>query len=1195
MTDLTNPLTLNVPQLASGTPLDTAVARTLETDRVAVIGARGGSLAPFLVRLSQRRRVPIVIVVETFGHAEPLVRDLRYHWDAAEVTAARDQVLFFRPFNYGPYDELSPDRRTALSRAGVLFRLAYGHEWRFLVVTADAVMRRVIPRAAFESACLPLTPEMEIKQDTLIALLERGGYHRTPLVEEPGTYALRGSLVDVYPPYLARPARIDFWGPAVEKIRSFDPETQASGAEIPDVWIHPIRSTLLPVDAAARQAAIARLRSACDAVNQPTRQTEQLIEDALSGRLLTGIQGLEPAFHCPLGRLTDYLPSTIMACIENPAAMRLAWRKQQRKLEEDFERRIARGTPSFEPSAFIVEPEEMAEFFTSHPTVLANAPAVLGGPDDPFETRQDTIDLNAKDTADLGERIKQLDPSDTAGMNLVTALSQYLAKLIAEGYCTTIIAHQPGQADRLAGMLRHRGLDVHLAQAAAAGTEAMPLRIAVGELARGCILPGDGQCWIAEEEVFKRRSRRRRATRSRSRPSLTDFTELKRGDFVVHLEHGIGRYEGLTRHRIRNAEMDFLTIVYRDDDKLYVPVYRLNQVQKYRGAEGHAPRLDKLGGQTFARAVGAAKQASRELAGQLLTLYAKRAAAARTAVPALDDTYHAFEAAFPFEETEDQERAIDEVMADLEGTQPMDRLVCGDVGFGKTEVALRAVFRVVMDGRQAAVLAPTTVLAQQHFQTFEARFAPYPVRVAMLSRFKTKTENSEVVAALKEGTLDIVIGTHRLLSKDVHFNRLGLLVIDEEHRFGVTHKERIRALKASIDTLVLTATPIPRTLQMALSGVRDLSLIATAPADRRPVHTMICRDDPAVLRQAIERELAREGQLFFVHNRVRDIERVAERVQALVPDARIAVGHGQMKEDRLERLMLDFVAGRYDILVCTSIIESGLDIPRANTIIIDRADTFGMAQLYQLRGRVGRSSVQAYAYLIVPPMAMLSEASRERVETLARYTDLGSGFSVATMDMEIRGAGNLLGAEQSGDVHAVGLEMFCDLVAEATADLRGEKIVREVEPELTFDQPGYIPEKYLPEVGQRLQYYKKLASVSSEASVASIATEMADRLGPLPEETEVLVSGMVVKALSRGLGIRGVEVSSKWLIFHLAEDSRVDPNQVIEIVREERGRVQLTSDLRIKVRRHAEETDGVGAAIHFLHRLSAYDNNPSIL
>jgi transcription-repair coupling factor (superfamily II helicase) len=601
--------------------------------------------------------------------------------------------------------------------------------------------------------------------------------------------------------------------------------------------------------------------------------------------------------------------------------------------------------------------------------------------------------------------------------------------------------------------------------------------------------------------------------------------------------------------------------------------------------------LDKLGGVSFAKTKAAVKKAAREMAGALLDLYAKRSAWNRAALTVEEEMQAAFDATFPFEETDDQARTIDEVMADLDSDRSMDRLVCGDVGFGKTEVAMRAAFRAVMAGKQVAVLVPTTVLAQQHYQSFLQRFSAYPVNVEMLSRFRTQTQNRDTVLRLKTGLVDIVIGTHRLLSKDVHFKQLGLLIIDEEHRFGVAHKERVRSLRTTVDTLTLTATPIPRTLQMAMGGVRDLSLISTPPSARKPVRTLLCHDDSKTLSTAIERELAREGQVFFVHNRVKDIGKVAERVQELAPKARIAIGHGQMKEDDLERTMFDFVSGRYDILVCTTIIESGLDIPRANTIIIDRADTYGLAQLYQLRGRVGRSHQQAYAYLIVPPVSQLSDDARTRVETLVRHTELGSGFSVATMDLEIRGSGDILGADQSGNVSAVGLEMFCDLLSEAVAELQGEPRQEDIEPELTFDSPGLIPEDYAPDVGERLQWYKRLASASSETHVQHIAGQLVDRHGPLPKETDELVKAMVAKSLCRSLRIRGLEVGNRGLVVHLTPDCKVRPAAVLELIRRSPGRVHLSPDMKIRVKLPREEQDSADAAIRFLHELASYDRN----
>ncbi|MCP4675803.1 MAG: transcription-repair coupling factor [Deltaproteobacteria bacterium] len=1183
---------VNIPKLASGVPTEVAAKSAAQVPRFDLTGAQGGSLAPFLVQLSDYRKAPVVVFVEDMTRARALVQDLTYHLQVIVKKSIAGQILLFPSYDLSPYDEAVPMRSTALQRTAVLFQLAYGATWRFLVVPADAALLRLMPLNAFESACLPVSVGEEVDRNELIECMERGGYHRAPLVEEPGTYAVRGSLVDIFPPYASMPARVDMFGSLVEKIRLFDPVTQASADEADEIWIHPTRLAVQPSSSEDRRLASERLRAICDSVNQPTGKTGQLINDVLDGSLLVGFHGFQPAFHSSLGAIHDYLPASASVCVENPAGVRLAWRKLESSLAADYDRRRAEGLPSFPKESHLLSRGEIESFISKRPFALIHSLAVSGAHDDLFAPTSDVVDLQAVSTADLGERLRHMESPGESNVDLVGALSRHVEQLDDEGYETTIVAHTQGQASRLASMLQSRDLEVSVIEEGKP-TQSKGINITVGELARGYILPADARCVLAEEEIFGQRSRRRRSSVRHRRAGLDDLRLLKPSDLVVHVEHGVGRYEGLVRKRVRSAEMDFLLITYRGGDRLYLPVYRLNQVQKYRGGDGQN-RLDKLGGQTFARALNAVKRATREMAGELLDLYARRTAATRTPFSKADDLYHAFEAGFPFDETEDQERAIDEVIADLESDRPMDRLVCGDVGFGKTEVAMRAAFRVVMEGRQIAVLVPTTVLAQQHFQTFKERFKSYPVRVERLSRFQTQAQNRDVVLGLKDGTVDIVIGTHRLLSKDVHFKRLGLLVVDEEHRFGVAHKERIRRLRASVDTLVLTATPIPRTLQMAFGQIRDLSIIGSAPAARRPVRTMICHDDPEVLRGALARELSREGQVFYVHNRVRDIAKVAERVKRMVPDARVAIGHGQMKEDKLERVMLDFVAGQYDILVCTSIIESGLDIPRANTIIIDRADTFGLAQLYQIRGRVGRSSLQAYAYLVVPPLSVLTEEARQRVETLARYTDLGSGFSVATMDMEIRGAGNLLGPQQSGTVSAVGFEMFCDLLAEAAAEIRGEKQTREIEPELTFERPGFIPDEYIPDVGQRLQYYKHLASAESEEAVEEIAADLVDRYGPLHEDTEDLVQVMIAKSMCRNLKIRGIESTTRRLTVHLAPDTRVSPDRVIDIVHKERGFVRLTDDLKIVVRLDDKSPTGAQAAIRFLHRLGACDNNPPI-
>jgi len=1169
-----------VPHPGSGVSVDEIARRACVESRIDLLGARGGALAVALARMQRLTGRQVLLVVADTAAAATMHADLCYHLGLDDE---QEEVLLLPAPDQGPYDEVIPDRRTTMQRAGVLFRIAARTGWRVLVASADGLMRRTVSRARFEGGCVPVAVGDRLDRDHFLEVLEDGGYSRSPLVEEPGTYALRGGLVDFFPPYLSRPARIELINSDVERIRLFDPETQASEATVPEVWVHPARATVMTAKAADRMSAAERIRVICDAVDQPTSRTERLIEDLLAGRVFVGAEGFAPAFQPELTTVLDHLPDAVDVCVDDPIAVRLAWAKGFAACEEEHRRKLERGEPAFAPWDHLARPADLNDGLARRRLVISHRLAVEARETSPLERCVAPLDLRAEETSDLRDRLRMAAPEGDRG-DVMGPLVDHLRALVEAGYRAVIVARTAGYASRLEAMLRGRGVDCPGETAREAS--APGVYVATGELSDGCLLPGDAMCWIAEEEIFGHRARRRKGSR-KTASGLSDLRNLVPGDLVVHEEHGVGRYEGLHRQRIRGAQVDFLHIVYRDGDKLLLPVYRLDQVQKYRLVGEGAARLDKLGGQTFAKVVAGARKNAMEMAARLLDLYARREIAQRAAVAPQDELYAAFEASFPFEETADQERAITDVMEDLESGRPMDRLVCGDVGFGKTEVAMRAAFRVVVSGRQVAVLVPTTVLAQQHYQSFSRRFAPYPVRVEMMSRFRTDAQNSQVALGLKEGSVDIVIGTHRLLSRDVHFKRLGLLVIDEEHRFGVAHKERIRALRASVDTMVLTATPIPRTLHMAFSRMRDLSLMATAPVDRMPIKTVICHDDPAMLRKAMERELARDGQVFYVHNRVRDIGRVAARVEEMMPGARVAVGHGQMKEEDLERVMLDFVAGRYDVLVCTAIIESGLDIPRANTIIIDRADTFGLAQLYQLRGRVGRSHVQAHAYLVVPPLAVLSDEARERVEALTRYTDLGSGFSVATLDLEIRGAGNLLGEQQSGDMVGVGFEMYCDLLAEAAALLRGEEPAAALEPEMTLENPGLLPEEYIPDMGLRLQYYKRLASARSERDAQDTAAELEDRFGPLPAEAETLLAGMTAKALCRILGIAGLEVGSKRIVVHLGSESRVDPERVALVVRAAEGAVRLTGDLKIVLNTGKTGGEGAAAAIRFLRSLGA--------
>jgi transcription-repair coupling factor (superfamily II helicase) len=698
--------------------------------------------------------------------------------------------------------------------------------------------------------------------------------------------------------------------------------------------------------------------------------------------------------------------------------------------------------------------------------------------------------------------------------------------------------------------------------------------LVLGNLHRGFSFPKAGLTIITESELFgEKRPRKRPAIPLRDH-ALAAFSELQLEDYVVHSDHGIGIYRGLLKLTLGEEEHDFLLIEYQGGDKLYLPVYRLNLVQKYAGGGENGPRLDKLGGTSWERSKTRVRKSLRELAEELVKLYATRTVLKGYVFPPADEIYREFEASFEYEETPDQLQAIAEVQKDMGGEKAMDRLVCGDVGFGKTEVALRAAFRAMMAGKQVAVLVPTTVLAQQHYQTFSRRFSSYPFRVEMLSRFRSPAEQKKIIQDLLKGKVDLVIGTHRLLQKDLVFKDLGLLVVDEEHRFGVTHKEKLKQLRANVDALTLTATPIPRTLQMSLTGIRDLSVIETPPEERQSIRTYVTEFDEEIIRDAVRRELRRGGQVFFVHNRVQSIEAMGRLLRKLVPEARIGIAHGQMAERDLEQMMLSFVKKEVDLLLTTTIIESGLDFPSANTILINRADKLGLAQMYQLRGRVGRSNERAYAYLLVPGLAALTSDARKRLEALQEVTELGSGMKLALHDLEIRGAGALLGDAQSGHVAAVGYDMYLQILEEAVQEMKGEEVVPEVEPEMDLPLPALIPSDYLDDIHQRLIFYRRLASARSDQDLEEVREELRDRYGPFPSSLENLLQLMDLKLLLKRARVRRVSWEREKMVITFDPQAPMDPQRLVSAVARGKGTREFTPDQRLKLRPASKDWPG---------------------
>jgi len=1151
--------------------------RAIRDGRATVVGACAGATALVLRALRSSTSRPLIAITRDLDSAASLVADVRF--------ALGESPAMFDPGDQSPYADRVPDRRASQLRMATLYRVARPGDDLTLVVPAQALARKVVPARHVLARSAALRVGGEVNRDALVTRLTAAGYLRVPLVEDPGTLSVRGALLDVWPPGTSAPVRIELDGDDIAAMRAFDPRDQRGKEHLSELELPPAREADL--DPARTDAVRTRVRDLCDEVNWPSSKTRSLIEDLVHGRAFFGAAGFLPAFGS-LEPLHAQLPDDSIIVIEEPSACARAIDQERARGQNDALEK--QGHPGFDVDSFYVDDDELDSWLRHTSLVALCQSPVIGDSDNALEilahVDDSTPTVGTCDQQPLSRKLAAARRAEGHGAALEPLVEQ-LRQWRDDGLKVVLTARATSQAERLATMLRHRDLTVDLLLDAVdpaallrrpAGS-APTIIITVGTLERGVVAASEGIVLLTEEEVFGRRAHRRKVRKvgkRRARQLLDDLRSLTVGEHVVHTDHGVGRYDGLTHRQVGGHTVDMLVVAYAGGDKLYLPVYRLNQVHKFRGSDA-APKLDRLGGQSFGRTKSRTRKKVRDMADQLLALYAERSNAAGIATPVIDDEYRAFEATFPFEETIDQAQAIADVGSDLEAARPMDRLVCGDVGFGKTEVALRAAFRVAMSGRQVAVLCPTTVLAQQHKMTFDARLGAYPIEIAVLSRFQSKSALDAAILGLRTGTVDIAIGTHRLLSKDVHFKHLGLLVVDEEQRFGVAAKERIKALKKNVDVLTLSATPIPRTLQMSISGVRDLSVMATPPADRRAVRTIVTRPDPSVLREAITRELSRGGQVFFVYNRIEGLDKRAALVRQLVPEARIAVVHGRMTERSLERTMLDFVSGSHDVLCTTAIIENGLDIPRANTIIIDGAALLGLTQLYQLRGRVGRSHDRGYCYLVLPPGGAISDESRTRIEALQRYTDLGSGFQIASLDLDLRGCGELLGAEQSGTVAAVGFELFCRMLEEAAAELRGEPLVADVDPELSFDVEALLPQHYVPDVGVRLSFYKRLASAFDDLQLQSLAEELEDRFGKPPPEARRYLHMMAIKTELRRLRVLGCEATAKTVRLHLRDDVPLDPAKITQLLAKTKS-YKLTPDMRLTRRASEGEVFANGLA-----------------
>jgi len=1088
---------------------------------------------------------PMLVVAPSGREADQMLAELAFF-------AGKGQTLLSLPDReILPYDPFSPHPDIVSQRLHTLAALPE-LERGLIVTTGAALLDRLPPRQFIDAHVFELRTGQRIDLARLRARLAGAGYSHVTQVLTPGEFAVRGSVLDIYAAGAAGPFRLDLFDDQIESIRSFHPADQRSAERLDKVRLLPAREFPSTAEAVAGFRGRWRERFEGDP------QASAVYRAVSQGLAPAGIEAWLPLFFDRTETLAAYLPpaTVIVDTADLEHALPLA---SAEVLDRYEQRRHDRERPILPPAEAFASAEALAAALEKHARVVVTAVKA-----EPLAATLPIRNFGAEPPPEL-----RADPRAPVPLAALAAFqAQFRGRVL-------LAADSAGRRELLLEMLRRQGLQaIEVSDWTGFVTGQQPLAIAVAPDVRGLLLPDRQVALVAEDQLFGERARQERRRRRPDRDPeaiLRELAALAPGAPVVHEEYGVGRYRGLRVMQVDGNPAEFLVVEYAGGDLLYVPVHALDRVTRYTGGSPEAAPWHRLGTEQWARARRRAAERLRDVAAELLDLYSRRAARQGRAIEFDESDYRAFEAGFPFEETVDQRDAIDSVLADMRAGSPMDRVICGDVGFGKTEVALRATFAAVQGGRQVAVLVPTTLLAQQHVQTFADRFADWPVRVENLSRFRTAAEQRQVIAELAAGSVDVVIGTHRLLQRDVAFRDLGLVIVDEEHRFGVGHKERLKQMRADVDMLTLTATPIPRTLNMALGGLRELSLMTTPPAERMAIETFVCEWNDGLVREACLREIRRGGQVYVVHNTIEDIEPFAERLRRLVPEASVRVGHGQMRERDLERLMLDFYHRRFEVLVCTTIIESGIDVPTANTILIDGAERFGLAQLHQLRGRVGRSHHRAWAYLLAPPKAALPADAARRLEAIEALEDLGAGFTLATQDLEIRGAGELLGEEQSGQIQEIGIGLYLELLDRAVQALRSGRepeLERALHagPDIDLQLPALLPEDYMPDVHLRLQLYKRVAGAATSGALDDLQVEMIDRFGPLPPPAQTMFLMHRLKLRAAGLGIRRLEIGTTAGVVEFASEHHVDPARVIRLVQQGKGRYRLDGSHRLRMK-----------------------------
>jgi len=1124
----------------------------------------GGARSLFTAMLLKEQKCPLILVCDTFENAEQILQDLKFFLPASDIN-------FFPHWDTIPYDNQSPDKEVLATRFQTLADIL-SQQARVIVTTPNALMQYIIPPQVFLKQCLQLMQGELYPREQLIEQLVRMGFARVEMVEEKGEFSLRGEILDIYPVNASSPLRLDFFDDELESLSLFDVETQRSSKKVKEISLFPCNEVLFTETTKrnAQQGLIA-LRA-----NTVPQQYHFILEQIQSGVPFSGMESLLPIFYPEVKTLLDFFPDKPKVVFLDQDAVELQAENFFEEVKSEYEYSVQEGNPTLNPEQLFLSDSLFLVALHQNQCLDLN----------PLNLEEENDRANLSTTDNTSIRSLSLTPGKSLQSPTQNVLLQ-LKQWNQLGTKIVIAAGSQSKADRISQMLEEVGISIPIMdevdfeqrrafftkEASAVENSFWIIPAPINSGFRWINPAGESRIvLISDEEIFGPRQKQRRVKKSNLKHFFSSLGDLKVGDFVVHVEYGIGKYEGLKKISAGDYETDFLVISYQGGDKVYVPIDKFHLVQSYSGGEGTGrAKLHKLGDKTWTKAKSKVRSEVDDIAEELVKIYAEREARKGISFSPDSSMMNEFAMSFPYQETEDQERTIQEVMSDMENIKPMDRLVCGDVGFGKTEIAMRATYKAVQDSYQVGILVPTTILAQQHYENFKKRFQETPVNIGIVSRFQTPKQIRETKKALKEGQLDVLIGTHRLLSKDITFNNLGLLVVDEEQRFGVKHKEAIKKIRSTVDNLTLSATPIPRTLHMSLVGIRDISIINTAPMDRRAIRTRLVKFSDYVITEAVNRELRRDGQIYFIHNRVESIYQVGDYLKQLLPKIKIAVAHGQMSERDLEQVMMDFVSGDYDMLLATTIVESGLDIPNVNTILINNADNFGLSQLYQLRGRVGRSKVQAYAYLLTAREKVLTEVARKRLSILQELNHLGAGFKIASHDLELRGAGNILGSKQSGHIAAIGFELYTAMIEEAVEKInKGEEVSVEPKQEvkLSLNFEANLPDSYIASMTQRLDAYKSISSCRSEDELWEVRSSLEDRYGKLPAATISLFHSMQIKLLVADMQIDQLNQSFDSIEMVFTEAFQPDPLLLMQFLSTSSYQPQVLPNNGIKAKLH---------------------------